>query len=101
MANSLLLNTHEHLRKIKCDVMQLAKHLGATVTVNRDKPLCVGVEAPLYRTWLASPGLHELIGYQWDDEPAWQVWTDLWERMDFGTEPCIHLVNANSCEWCN
>lgn len=70
-------------------VFALAKKLGARVDINCEGRgyLDVEVTSPRGFCWSGS-GLHCLVGSQWPNERAEEVWKDLFERMSDGVETC-------------
>lgn len=70
-------------------VFALAKKLGALIEVNCEDRgrLDVEVTAPAGFCWQGS-GLHCLVGSQWSGQKAADVWSDLFERMEWGIQSC-------------
>jgi hypothetical protein len=84
--------------KVKTKVFQLAEELGACFTINSTDRLDVEVEAPRHKTWSCDPGVHCLVGSQWDGQSQAEVWADLLDRMQDGVEDCEGCV-ANVCDY--
>jgi hypothetical protein len=84
---------------MKAKVYRLAKRLGAEVTINSTGRLDVHVEAPRHQTWSCDPGIHCLVGSQWDGQTQTEVWEDLFDRMQDGVEACEGCAEGRCDYW--
>ena len=83
-------------KRTRREVLHLADKHGGKVDIKSEAPdLHVAIEAPAGHIW-SSFEVHELVSSQWDDDPTWTVWNDLYEGLAMGTEECT----VPDCEWC-
>lgn len=72
----------------KARVTRLAEKYRAEFILNKSRPIDAEVWTPKGRSWACDPGLHVIVGSQWDDEKAGDVWQDMYDRMSIGTVSC-------------
>jgi len=77
----------------KQEVFAMAEMIGANVEAGRDNTgFNIRVEAPKDNHW--DEGVHEIVAFQFSGFKTNELWREVLERMQEGTEPC-----SCECEW--
>ncbi len=82
----------------KTQAEQLAKQLGAEISIDTGRFTLIWADAPPGQRWMCA-GVHA-IAASFDVGEESEAWEDLFERMEFGIEACPKGGDEN-CRTCD